>query len=285
MSYRWITGVAALLMLGLAAAPASAINCSADVPMRFWGTSPAVEVTVNGRSGFLFLVDTAAAGMARADLTLVKTLALSPTGQTEVTDGTSAPPLIVDRYELAQVRLGNMSLSAVRAQARDYNTTPHLPAIAGILGFNFFKDCLLTLDYRARRVRVTGGELPPANGRDIVAFKDDGGPFVTMTLGAAETSALIDSGSQLGILVPVAMVKNLPLASYRRTIGTGRTVTNQFEISEVTIQDSLAIGSYRLDRPVINFANVFDEVVIGSVALHQLTLTFDQKNGRVRIKQ
>ncbi len=253
--------------------------------MRFWGTSPAVEVTVNGKTGFLFLIDTAAAGMARADLTLVKALELSPTGEAEVTDGSSAPPLIVKKYQLDHVRLGDMSMSAISATARDYNTTPHLPAIAGILGYNFFKDCLLTLDYRARRVRVTAGALPPPNGRDILAARDEGGPFVAMKLGATQTSALIDTGSQLGILVPVAMVKNLPLASYRRTVGTGRTVTSQFEISEVTIQDSLSIGAYRLDRPVINFANVFNEVVVGSVALHALTLTFDQKNGRVRIER
>jgi hypothetical protein len=38
--------------------------------MLFYGTRPAVEVTVNGKDRFLFLIDTGAQGMARADVSL-----------------------------------------------------------------------------------------------------------------------------------------------------------------------------------------------------------------------
>jgi predicted aspartyl protease len=276
---------AALLALTVDAAPALATNCSADVPMRFYGTSPAVEVEVNRSGKFLFLIDTGAQGIARADLSLVTKLALKSVGKQEIDDGTSATSLVVDKYVLDEIRLGDMVVTGAPASARDYNRTPFLADIAGILGFGFFKDCLLTLDYKRKRVRVTSGALAKANGRDVLPFRDDGGPFVPLSLGAFRTEALIDTGSQLGLLLPVPMVKNLPLASYRRTVGKAKTVTNEADLSEVMIQDTLAIGAYRVEKPVINFSELFRDVVLGSAALQELTLSFDQKNKRVRIRR
>ena len=282
MTYLWKSATAVLALT--IAHPAYAAVCSADLPMRFYGNGPAAEVMVNGKGPFLFHIDTAASGMGRADLSLVKTLALRSTGQAEATDGSSDKFVLVDKYVLDEVRLGDMIVQRVSTTARDYNRTPHLPDIAGILGFGFFKDCLLTLDYKAKRIRVRPGALPPANRRDILEFKDDGGPFVAFSIGQVATSAIIDSGSQLGVLLPTSMVKRLPLASYRKTVGKGKTVTNEFDISEVMVQDTLAIGGYRIKKPTINFAANFNEVVIGSAALQGLILTFDQKNKRVRIK-
>jgi hypothetical protein len=278
-----ICQVAIAIAFAFGAQAARAENCFADEPMRFYGTVPAVEVTVNQRGKFLFVLDTGAEGIARADTSLVSALGLQPSGQHALTDGTCGNQP-VSGVVLDEIRFGNMIARNVTAASRDYNKVAYFPDIAGILGFGFFKDCLLTLDYKARRVRVTPGTLPTVNGRDIIDVYPEGGPFISFSIGRVTSRALIDSGSQYGMLLPYNLVRQLPFQSYKRTIGKGRTVTAEFDINEVALQDTLSIGSYRVPNPVINFGEHFTDSVLGSAALHGLTLTFDQKNNRVRIR-
>jgi hypothetical protein len=77
-------------------------------------------------------------------------------------------------------------------------------------------------------------------------------------------------------------VKKLPLASYRRVIGKGGSISNEFEISEVRLQDTLSIGQYLFPEPTITFTDIYKEVNIGSTMLSEFAITFDQKNQRVR---
>src|SRR3954463_5186745 len=73
----------------LAAAPPKMASPaqSVDVPMLFRGPSPAVNVYVNGKGPYLFLIDTGGQGSARADLSLVRQLNLAPVGAKVSGDG------------------------------------------------------------------------------------------------------------------------------------------------------------------------------------------------------
>ena len=51
----------------------------------------------------------------------------------------------------------------------------YLPKLDGILGPAFFEGHLLTIDYVNSRLKIEDGELPPADGRDILNVTLDDG--------------------------------------------------------------------------------------------------------------
>jgi len=104
-----------LLALPLTAAPL------ADVSMRFSGTRPVVEVRVNGRGPFLFLLDTGAAGVAWVDVSLVERLHLAAEGQQESSDAGAATHATLKQFHLASLALGDYELRDVTAYSRNYN--------------------------------------------------------------------------------------------------------------------------------------------------------------------
>lgn len=255
----------------------------ADVPMSFYGTRPAIEVVVNGKGSFLFLVDTGAQGMARADTSLVQRLNLSPVGQSATSDASGKNPVNLNEVRFDTLSIGSLSLREVTALSRNYNTVSYLPHIDGILGFELFADYLLTLDYPNKRVRIERGELPKPDGAQILNFEIlNGNPYINVSIGNLKTKALIDSGNIRGVDAPASLVSKLPLASYPRLIGKGGSVSGEYELREVRLQDTLSIGRYLFPEPTITFTDVYDEINIGSAMLREFAITFDQKNHRVR---
>jgi predicted aspartyl protease len=258
-----------------------------DIPMTFNGTRPVVEVMVNGKGPFLFLIDTGAQGQARADVSLVQRLGLPSTGQSASTDDTGKNAVNLNAVRMDTLSIGNISFREVTALSRNYNSSSYLPDIDGILGFNLFSDYLLTLDYPNKRVRIERGELPKADGAQILNFEKRegdtfGDPLIEISVGSLKAKALIDTGNIFGITLPTALVKKLSLASYKTAVGKAKTVSNEFEISEVRLQDTISIGRHLFPEPTIIFADVFDDVIIGSTDLKEFAVTFDQKNHRVR---
>ena len=265
---------------GALAAPAAALT----LPMHYYGTRPAVEVRVNGRGPFLFLIDTGAAGApARADAALVRQLGLAQSGRTSVSDAGGAAASI-DRVMLERIELGGLSASGVEAYARDYNGSDYLVRIDGILGLNFFRDVLLTLDYGRSQVRLARGALPPADGRTILDYAlVDGNPAITIHIGARPLQVLLDSGNIRGLDMPAEWLRTIPLASYPRVAGTSTSVSGSTGLREVVLAEPLRIGRYLFPNPRITFSGDFHEANLGSSILRAFSVTIDQANRRVRL--
>ena len=265
---------------GALAAPAAPLT----LPMNYYGTRPAVEVRVNGRGPFLFLIDTGAAGApARADASLVRQLGLAQNGRTSVSDagGAAAP---IDRVMLDRIELGGLAATGVEAYARDYNGSDYLVRIDGILGLNFFRDVLLTLDYGRSQVRLARGALPPADGRTILDYAlVDGNPAITIHIGARAIQVLLDSGNIRGLDMPAEWLRTIPLASYPRLAGTSTSVSGATSLREVVLAEPLRIGRYVLPNPRITFSGDFHEANLGSSILRAFSVTIDQRNRRVRL--
>jgi Aspartyl protease len=254
-----------------------------DVPMSFYGNRPAIEIMVNGKGPFLFLIDTGAQGMARADTSLVQRLELRTVGQTTSSDASAKTQATLNEVRLETVSIGNLQFRDVTAYSRNYNTASYLAHIDGILGFDLFSDYLLTLDYPNKRVRIERGELSKPDGVQILNLETiDGNQYVEIGIGALKTKAMIDSGNIRAVDFPASFVKKLPLASYPKLIGKGGSVSGEFELKEVRLQDTLSIGRYLFPEPTITFTDVQEEINIGSAMLREFAITFDQKNHRVR---
>jgi Aspartyl protease len=257
-----------------------------DVPMLFCGTRPAVHVRVNGEGPFLFLLDTGAAGAARLDSSLVKRLGLEPEGQREGSDAGAAGHAVLRQFHVNTLALGSFELRDVTAYSREYNTVSYVPQIDGILGIEFFAEVLLTLDYPARRVRMTSGHLPPVDRVSVLPLEfHEGNPYVPIKLGGLTATALIDTGNIRSIDMPSAAVAGLRQTSYSRMIGKGRSASGEFEIREMPVGDSLTIGRQTIPLRTVTFADEFTEINIGSAFLRRFIVTIDQRHSRFRLSR
>lgn len=277
-----------LLLIFGGAAPAAAqparTRILVDVPMQLRGTSPAIEVRVNGQGPFLFLIDTGAQGHARADTTLVQRLGLAAGGQDLTGDGSGRNNRMLDRVTFDRIEIGGVVFRNVPALSRNYNRSANIRAIDGILGYNLFANHLLTLDYVHRRVRIERGALPSADGKTILDYEAPyDTPIVEMTMGGLRLAADIDTGDVGGISFPQVLAQMLPHLSEARVVGTGRTVSNEFQVSEIKLRGILRLGEHELSDPTIRFNEIHDNINLGSAFLAGYILTFDQHNRRVRI--
>jgi hypothetical protein len=285
-----IIRLVALIAVALAASPVRATprppasRVVAEMPMLFRGTSPAVNVMVNGKGPFLFMIDTGGQGKARADLSLVSQLGVAPVGQAVSGDGSGRNDRRLDLVTFDRLNVGGVEFRHVPALSREYNRSAKLPPIAGILGYNLFDGYLLTLDFIGKRVRLERGELPPADGKTVLNYEAPyDTPIVEMTMGGMRLVADIDSGDIGGITFPQALVQALPRIGEPRVVGTGRTISNEFQVSEVKLRGVLRIGEHELADPIVRFNEVHDNINLGAAFLGGYRVTFDQKNRRVRI--
>ncbi|HEX6740475.1 MAG TPA: retropepsin-like aspartic protease [Sphingomicrobium sp.] len=269
----------------MALLPAAAIAKSVTVPLRFYGTRPAVEVMVKGQGPFFFLVDTGAGGPpGRADASLVKRLGLAKEGESQSSDSGSAS-VAIDRVTLPSVNLGGYERANVPALTRDYGSPPYLPKLDGILGPAFFKGRLLTIDYVRSTLTIADGELPPADGRTILDYElvDGDGIWIPVSIGGKSARAEIDTGNIRALDMPAEAVQPLRMATFPRLAGNSTSVSGTTQIREVTLAAPLQMGSHRIERPAATFSEDFHEWNIGSAMLQDFVITLDQKNRRVRL--
>lgn len=262
----------------------NAKESAVEVPMLFRGPTPAVEVMINGKGPFIFAIDTGAQGSARVDSSLVEKLELKPAGQIRAGDGSGMGTRMMDVIKLDSLAIGSLRFQNVEAPTRNYNMNPNAPHVDGILGFNLFSEYLLTLDFPAKRVRIERGELPKADEREVLSYDGSRGiPVIELSVGSLKVNAHIDSGNMSGgVVVPESLVQQLQLASEPKVVGRAKTVTNDFEIKEAALKGSVKLGRYEFNDPLITFAPIFHDSNVGSKMLSSFTLTFDQKNHRVR---
>lgn len=274
-----------LLVLWVSAisAPAQPSD-SATVPMQFRGQVPIVEVMVNGQGPFLFMIDTGGGLAADFDTALVASLKLPANGKVRAGDPSGQNAREFETVAVESIKLGTVEFRNVTALARERRTGPNAPEVSGILGFPLFADFLLTLDYPGKQVRLARGELPQANGANILSFEMPRRiPVVDLMIGSLKVRAHIDSGNLVGaFILPTALLNKLNLVSAPVTIGHARTIANEIEIKQAQLGETITLGSFEFPKPTITYP-ALNETNIGLQTLREFALTFDQKNKRMKL--
>ncbi|HEX9961554.1 MAG TPA: retropepsin-like aspartic protease [Pyrinomonadaceae bacterium] len=259
----------------------------ASLPMKSRGLTPAVEVTVNGKGPFLFAVDTGAQGKARVDISLMKRLDMKAVGQRRAGDGSGQNARMLDVVKIDSLKIGELEFRDVEAVTRDYNSSPNLTKIDGVIGFNLLAEYLLTLDFPAKQIRIETGELPPAtSGNNILNFENPNGvPVVELQIGSQKVKADIDSGNMVGgFMLPTAVVEKLNLAGQPVVVGRAGTVSSEIEIKQVRLKDSIRLGGFEFAEPTVSFP-ALSIANIGAPAMQDFLFTFDQKNKRLKLEK
>lgn len=259
----------------------------ADVPMLSRGSEPAVEIKINGEGPFIFAIDTGGGLQADLDPMLVARLSLPVSGKVRGGDPSGQNARDFDTVLVDSISFGGAEFRNVTAMVRQQQLAPGAFHIDGILGFALFTDYLLTLDYPGKRVQLERGELPKANGADILNFELQRRiPVVELGVGKLKLRAHIDSGNMMGgFVLPAAIVLKLDLASEPKVVGRARTISNEIEIKQVQLNDLIKLGSFEFSKPTVTFPTIAEDANIGSRVLNEFAITFDQKNLRLQLKR
>lgn len=241
-----------------------------------------LDIKVNGRGPYLFLLDTGASGDGRIDLALKNELDLKVTGQTIIEDGNSRKAHIVDKVEVASIEIGSVTFKNLNVISRDYNKGSRLTQkkIKGIIGFNLFSDLLLTIDYPNSRLIIEKGYLKPEDANTSKYNCGENGLrcLVPITLGKLEIEVNLDTGNQGGFTLPGHYLKKVRKASRPQITGFAETVTGQYDLYEVELIDPILIGGHYISNYKAHFARHWRSPNIGYKILKQFSITFDQKN-------
>jgi len=263
----------------------SAPKLPLEFPMLVGEGMPTVEVMVNGQGPFVFGFDTGAQAGPRIDASLVEKLNLKATGEVQATDPSGRNPQASATVKLDSLSIGGLRFTDVTAVSRNYKNSPRPLKVDGILGLNLFAEYLVTLDFPAKKFRLEKGELPKADGADVLDYKNDAGiAQVELSVGDKKIKAHLDTGNTIGAFVfPTAFAEKLSFIGEPRVVGRARSASGEMEIKQVQLKDVVKLGRHEFPGASIVFPALGDLGNVGVKTLSQFVITFDQQHERVRL--
>ncbi|MDE3199582.1 MAG: aspartyl protease family protein [Acidobacteriota bacterium] len=250
-------------------------------PMDLDYGKPYIQVMVNGKGPFRFVVDTGTGGDALVSPALATQLHLPVVGQANLSDPSglgskSAPIVFIDSLEFAGI-----NFTGVRAV--DHGFFAEAGQCDGVLGFTLFRDFLLTLDFPNRQIVLTRGALKPDGGKSVLPFRmPHGVPIAALTLdGFPPVEAQLDSGGG-GLVIPTHIADQLKYDIAPVAFAQGRSVSTRFELKAAKLASDVRLGRYTFTHPVVEIHPAFPLVNFGSPPMQIFAITFDQRNLLVR---
>jgi hypothetical protein len=254
----------------------------ATVPMLEVGGRPMVDVRINGKGPYPFILDTGATFTA-IDGDLAKELALPPGRDVE-----SEPTVRVDEFRVGDaVAHGFLAGSLPGMLGGLGGANPP----RGVLSAAAFPGQLVVLDYPGKRVTIKPGALPAADNRRVFEYSaSEPLPVVPVRVAGHEYHIHLDSGSPGGVMLPMKYAAELPLAAPPVEVGHARTVAGTFPVQSATVTGAIEIGEYVLDLKEVRFSDLRPGPEpgignIGALVLRGFVVTFDSKNRRVKFER
>ena len=255
------------------------------VPLRMEKGRPVVEVGIDGKGPFPFILDTGAGGTVLGS-DLARELALPEAGETRIGDPIHPHAITAKRVRIGRLTLGGATFSDMTATSMENPSLREHLGARGVLGLPVFAELLLTLDFGRGEVRIGRGQLPSPDGKDVIACRPGfGGTIrVPITVGPLELEADLDSGSPAAVSLPDEYMDRLPLEGKPVEVGRARTVTSEFVVYGATLKGAVQIGGHRIENPVLRF-NRLPVSNVGSEVLRRFAITIDQKGRRIRFAE
>jgi hypothetical protein len=259
------------------------------VPMQDMGGRPVVEIKINRKGPYRFVLDTGAVTTVVSD-ELSRELSLTPPAGVQVATGDGRPaPTIVVVHDLL---IGDARLEGIIAAVMPLSgLLKGEDAPRGILSGASFPGCLLTYDYPGKRILIKRGALEAADSKSIFQYAEDQVlPTVPVRIAGHDTQVHLDTGSPFGLVLPVKFLTELPLASQPREAGRVRTGGGEFPVSTARVDGTIELGKYKLDLGEVRFSDARPGPSpsignLGYEVLRHFVVTLDSQNRRIKIDQ
>ena len=254
-------------------------------PLLRAGHLPAVEVMINGEGPFLLAVDTGSAGLLHLNAAFAEAHGMPVVGEMTVRDGMTGQDVPMQLVDAGVLEIGGARFDGVRSSTHDFTSIINALGgeMVGIIGFNLFADCLLTIDYPGDRLVIEQGAALPAQGKGIVPLLG-GGLFadIEFELDGQTHRTHIDTGSRGGVTIARDLFDACEFSSKPTVFGQGRVVTSSFNILQGEMKGTLSIAGNTVRNPTVQTTDIMDHCNIGVDFLSHIALTFDQRNLRMR---
>ena len=254
------------------------------IPVEMINGQPMVQVSINERGPFRFLLDT---GSTNVEISEGLARELHLAGYYTVLNQ-RFPDGRVRRFGKAAtiktLRANGVTFRQVRAVITDFHVFRESGLhFDGILGFSLFQDAVLTVDLPRNQIIVTadGGTRCSMNEGVVLEFSD-GAPLIPVCVGTGpacrtEVKVVIDTGYSGLIKLPAAVKDSLTphrqqLAEKSVSVMHGRMVSQP----AFQLKTDIRIGNVRLEDPVVSYENGPGR--IGIELLRFCKFTFDQRN-------
>lgn len=257
-----------------------------QVPLQMRGSRVTLDVTVNGQGPFVFGLDTGASGTAWVTRALVERLKLPIVDGFVVGDGSGVKGRSADGVRIETITLGTLAFNQLTAPVLgDGPRQERDPEVYGTLGFELFRNYVVTFDYPAQQLRIAMGELPAPDGKRVLSYRlDYGSPHVRVEMGGIDVDASIDSGNIGGILLPLSFAAKVPLQGPLQRAGRVASALNEFDLFRSELDGNLQIGEVTITKPVLFFSDLVQRPNLGRNVLRSFAVTFDQPNMRVQFQ-
>ena len=250
---------------------------------------------VNGKGPFDFVLDTGAS-MSIMTEELASVIGIEGT---EIKEGlgSAGRKIEVPLGKVDSISIGEIRVEDVRVGIlKEY---PKCVGSHGALGYNFFKDFVLTIDYRRNLLTFTSpadkrhhGRLPRTNTPLRLARPDRPIPLVDVLINTRETyQFILDTGASQTIVSPeLAQQMNITDTKPDLIIGAGGATKSSFGILK-----SLSIGKASLKNITVIVADIFSALgeaaeakfdgILGFNFLSNFLLEIDYPNRNLRFKE
>lgn len=245
-------------------------------------------VKINGEGPYRFNLDTGAGYHACIDAALVEELGLKRVDQVRNSDGSGIHVRLADVVGIDTLEFGGARFKGVKALVDDYSWIdgPGGEPIQGLLGFELFRNLLLTVDYPRNMLELRRGSLPKEERENVVRYtRESGIPEIPVRIGKQEIPIAIDTGSTAGLTLPALYLNRLEIHKQKDPVvrGSSRTVYGQYATLRARLVDDTHMAGHALERLQARFTASYESGLLGYEVLRDFSLTFDQKRRRVRI--
>jgi Aspartyl protease len=243
---------------------------------------PFVSVMVNGRGPYTFAVDTGTAREAIVSPALARELKLPLAGRTWLLDLTGKNRRAVDTVLVDEIELPGLALRSVAAMV--HQPVAGLGSYDGILGFAFFRDAVLTLDFPDRCLRLEDAGLGDGPDPNVLPFTTPRMvPVVELAIGGRTFPAQIDSGGG-GINIPRSAAGSVHLDRRTQVLIRADSQVGTFFLHGGVMDGDIALGGHLFREPFVEIGDQIPVGNLGASSLQDFAVTFDQARGLVRFR-
>ena len=260
-----------------------------SLPMGDFGGRPVVDVRVDGKGPYPFILDLGADATVIDDELATEFSLPSVPGEPAIgPDGTKMGNLV----KIDSLAIGDAVVQGVVAMTGPLSRMLRGQAAPrGVLSASGFPGYLLTLDYPHQRVLIKSGELPQPDSRTIFGYTaEDILPSAMIRIAGTEIRVHADSGSPGGLTLPTKYMKELKMTGEPTPAGTARTPHGAYPVWAAKVDGPIELGQYKLDLPELRFSdlNPIPGQSVGNIGfqiLRRFQVTLDAKNRRIRFTE
>ncbi len=273
----------------------------AEVPFAFDRTSVIIQVKLNGKGAYNFVLDTGS-DVATIDLATAKELGLNLKSTGEQATGGGSEKQQIFLTQIPQVEIGNLASKNLYAVAVDLSKSSQVlgKTLHGVLGYGVLKNRVVQFDYPKRIIRFYSSspfpktdKVPNNERRVMLPFQlGNSSPIIDdVYVNGQKIKAVIDTGGggNYFALMPEAVTslgleKEVEQAEPdKRGVGVNGVITSR----KGKIK-TLRVGTISIDAPTVIFYpkgtgkdNRKFGGAIGNVFLQDYVVTFDYLNRTV----